>query len=460
MKLTKSISLAALVSLVSLLVACGGANKATEAPGGKHHPEWSLDDVVYELNTRQFTREGTFAAATTHLDRLKELGVDLIWVMPIYPIGVEGRKGELGSYYAISDYKGVNPEFGTMDDFKGFVKEVHSRGMKIILDWVANHTSPDALWSQNKEWYRRDSLGNFVVMYDWTDIAPLDYSNRDMRAAMIDAMSFWVRETGIDGFRCDVAHEIPADFWNEATAALETIRPDIFMLAEAEKPELQERAFDAYYGWELHSRLNGVFTGTQNADSIRRFQARHDERFKQGFPMLFTSNHDENSWSGTEFERMGDAAPILAALTYVLPGMPLIYNGQEVGFNRRLEFFVKDSIDWTEAGGFTALYRSLNRLRHTNRALWSNGAGGSTRWLDDGARPEVLSIVRETGNNVVVALFNLSPKRVDVSVADKVFNGEFVEFSPVAPDGRGPRVTLAATSTIELGPWGYKIYSR
>ncbi len=443
----------------ALLWGCrGGGDQQSGGYGDKHHPEWCLDDVIYELNTRQFTPEGTFAAAEGHLDRLRDLGVDIIWLMPIHPIGVEERKGELGSYYAISDYKAVNPEFGTMDDFRSFVAAAHARGMRVIMDWVANHTSPDALWSEHEDWYRLGEDGKFLVMYDWTDIAPLDYTNREMRAAMIDAMSFWLREADIDGFRCDVAHEVPVDFWDDATEVLRAIRPEIFMLAEAEKPELQNKAFDAYYGWELHGRMNRVRDGEQNADSLRAYFARHDKLFRRGFPMLFTSNHDENSWNGTEFERMGGAATMLAAMTYVLPGMPLIYNGQEVGFDRRLEFFVKDSIDWVGGEEFTALYRGLNRLRHSNRALWSDGAGGTMRWLADGEKHEVLSVVREKEGNVVIGIFNLSSQPVEVTVDDPVFSGAFTEFDPAG--GTGGAVSVAKPQTITLEGWQYKIYSK
>jgi glycosidase len=333
-------ALTALAVLATLAVACNTGGRRETPPTEKVHPAWAKNAVMYELNTRQFTPEGTLAAAAGQLPRLKELGVDVVWLMPVHPIGVAERKGTLGSYYAISDYKAINPEFGTMDDFKAFVARAHELGLKVIMDWVANHTSPDALWSGNRDWYRRDSLGNFLVMFDWTDIAPLDYTKPDMREAMTDAMLFWVRETGIDGYRCDVAHEVPVDFWEDAVAQLQNVRPDIFMLAEAEKPELNRRAFDAYYGWELHHIMNGIARGERRADTLWTFYKTLQSRFPEGSVSLnFTSNHDENSWNGTEFERMGDAAPAMAALSYLVPGMPLIYNGQEVGFDRRLAFF-------------------------------------------------------------------------------------------------------------------------
>jgi glycosidase len=446
--------LISILAAAAMLLGCGGgAEKTPSAAGGKVHPEWSLDAVIYELNTRQFTTEGTFTAAAAQLERVRDLGVEILWLMPIHPIGVKDRKGELGSYYSVRDYKAVNPEFGTMDEFKALVERAHSLGMKVILDWVANHTSPDAVWSENKEWYRRDSLGNFIVMYDWTDIAPLDFANRDMRAAMVDAMKFWLVETGIDGFRCDVAHEIPVDFWNDAVAELTLVKSDIFMLAEAEKPELEEKAFDAYYGWELHSIMNGIAAGTSNVDSLRSYFVRHDERFKWGFPMLFTSNHDENSWNGTEFERMGDAATTFAAMTYILPGMPLIYNGQEVGFNRRLEFFKKDPIDWAEPNDYTSLYRSLGQLRRANRALWNGPEGGTMSELATSAPAEVFSLVREKDGNSVIGVFNLSPRAIEVTLSDERFGGEFTQQG-------GGKVSLSAGGKLNLAPWQYLIYTR
>ncbi len=276
--------------------------------------------------------------------------------------GGKDRKGTLGSYYSVRDYTQINSEFGTFDDFKSVVRQAQEMGMKVILDWVANHTSRDAVWVEaNPGWYLRDSLGgDLSIMYDWTDIAQLDYSQHEMRKAMIEAMMFWVRETGIDGFRCDVAGEVPTGFWEEAKDSLLSLNPDIFLLAEAEKPELNETVFDAYYAWDFHHKMNMVAQGKENADSLRLSLLRMNNRFSpDAVPMFFTSNHDENSWNGTEFERMGDdAAETFAVLTYMLPGMPLIYSGQEVGLNRRLQFFEKDSIDWADTGGDLPLFTS------------------------------------------------------------------------------------------------------
>jgi glycosidase len=442
-----------LLAGVALAVACQKGGEGKVARTEKIHPAWAANAVMYELNTRQFTPEGTLAAAAQQLPRLKELGVDVVWLMPVHPIGVDQRKGSLGSYYAISDYKAINPEFGTMDDFKAFVTRAHELDMKVIMDWVANHTSPDALWSQNRDWYRRDSLGNFLVMFDWTDIAPLDYANSDMREAMIDAMMFWVMETDIDGYRCDVAHEVPVDFWEDAVARLQVVSPDIFMLAEAEKPELNRRAFDAYYGWELHHIMNSIARGERKADTLWTFYKTLQSRFPEGSISLnFTSNHDENSWNGTEFERMGDAVPAMAALSYLVPGMPLIYNGQEVGFNRRLAFFEKDSIDWNNRRGWGELYRNLGKLKHSSAALAGDlGRNSFVRVTGDAPR-QVLSFVRQAGEDKVLAVFNLSAEAATTRLKLGDNAGQWREFAT------GPAVEFDARPSFELAPWEWRVY--
>lgn len=253
-----------------VLVACGTRPQQPAA-----HPDWSYNSVVYEMNVRQYTPEGTLAEAARHLPRLQEMGVDVVWLMPVYPIGVKERKGTLGSYYAISDYEAVNPEFGTLEDFDRFLAEAHRLGLRVILDWVANHTSPDARWIEERpaDWYVRDSLGNTIVQYDWTDIAKLDYGNADMRAAMAAAMRFWLNR-GIDGFRCDMACEVPIDFWQQTLPALRKEYPGIYLLAEGEAPALHDGAFDASYAWELHHLLNDIAQGRKSAADLRAYVAR------------------------------------------------------------------------------------------------------------------------------------------------------------------------------------------
>lgn len=368
-------SIAAILSAAALS-SCDPKQDA--APAGLH-PDWAYNSVIYEMNVRQYTPEGTFDAAAQQLPRLKRLGVDVIWLMPVYPIGVEERKGTLGSYYAISDYCAINPEFGTMADFDSFLSKAHGMGFKVILDWVANHTSPDAVWESEKpkDWYVRDSLGNTVTQYDWTDIAELNYDSRDMRAEMARSMRFWL-DKGVDGFRCDMACEVPVDFWRETLPQFRKEYPGVYFLAEGEDPGLHEDAFDASYAWELHHLLNDIAQGKKGIPDLQAYIAKDSAAYpSEAFRLMFTSNHDENSWAGTEFERMGDAAEAMAVLTFTLPGgQPLIYTGQEMGWNHRFEFFEKDPVPAWEENSFTDFYRKLINIRHDNPALAAGERGG------------------------------------------------------------------------------------
>lgn len=396
-----------ITSLAALLAAAALSSCAPkqDAPPGPH-PDWAYNAVIYEMNIRQYTPEGTFDAAARQLPRLKKLGVDVLWLMPVYPIGVKERKGTLGSYYAIRDYCDVNPEFGDMDDFDRFLSQAHESGFKVILDWVANHTSPDAVWESGKpaDWYVRDSLGNTVTQYDWTDIAELNYDNKDMRAAMTDAMRFWL-DKGVDGFRCDMACEVPVDFWRETLPQLRKDYPGVYFLAEGETPELHEDAFDASYAWKLHHLLNDIAQGRKGVPDLEEYIAEDSAAYPaEAFRLMFTSNHDENSWAGTEFERMGDAARAMAVLTFTLPGgQPLIYTGQEMGWNHRFEFFEKDPVPAWEENSYTDFYKELINIRHRNPALSAGEKGGK------------FDIVSTAGNTLVFTR-TLPDNKVTVSV--------------------------------------------
>ena len=396
-----------ITSLAALLAAAAFSSCAPkqDAPAGPH-PDWAYNAVIYEMNIRQYTPEGTFDAAARQLPRLKKLGVDVLWLMPVYPIGVKERKGTLGSYYAIRDYCDVNPEFGDMDDFDRFLSQAHESGFKVILDWVANHTSPDAVWESGKpaDWYVRDSLGNTVTQYDWTDIAELNYDNKDMRAAMADAMRFWL-DKGVDGFRCDMACEVPVDFWRETLPQLRKDYPGVYFLAEGETPELHEDAFDASYAWKLHHLLNDIAQGRKGVPDLEEYIAEDSAAYPaEAFRLMFTSNHDENSWAGTEFERMGDAARAMAVLTFTLPGgQPLIYTGQEMGWNHRFEFFEKDPVPAWEENSYTDFYKELINIRHRNPALSAGEKGGK------------FDIVSTAGNTLVFTR-TLPDNKVTVSV--------------------------------------------
>ncbi|MFA6702227.1 MAG: alpha-amylase family glycosyl hydrolase [Dysgonamonadaceae bacterium] len=442
-----------LITVLVLLASCNNKkqqnNVSAENPSA--HSSWVYDATIYEVNVRQFTQEGTFNAMAEQLPRLKDLGVNILWFMPIQPIGELERKGTLGSYYSISDYKGINPEFGSIEDFKNLVAKAHDAGFKVILDWVANHTSRDNIWlKDHADWYIRDSLGNIPVLYDWTDIGEVNYDNADMRAEMIQSMLYWINEADIDGFRCDVASEVPTDFWQTAKDTLKAHKQDIFMLAEAEKPELNNSVFDAYYAWDFHHKMNMVAQGKENVDSLRSSLHRMQVNFsKSAIPMYFTSNHDENSWNGTEFERMGDAVRSFAVLSYVLPGMPLIYSGQEAGFNRRLQFFEKDSIDWVDKDGFTNFYKSLNDLKKNNSALDTQELGGEMIEITNDKPQSVWSFQRVKDNNTIVCVFNFSKEPLMVTFTDELPGKGFKTLGNELAE---PVIKM------ELKPWEYKIF--
>lgn len=445
--------LSILLLAVMALLSCA---KQPEQP--TKHPKFAYGATIYELNTRQFTPEGTFAAAEAELPKLKELGVDIIWIMPLQPIGKLTRKGSLGSYYSIIDYCAFNPEFGTREDFEHFLAKAHELGMKVILDWVANHTAPDSEWTQNEGWHYRDENGNLMVQYDWTDISKLNYENEDMRAAMKEAMHFWMDEIGIDGFRCDVAGEVPTDFWNDAMGELRETYPNMFTLAEDEDKafELCETAFDMYYGWTLHHLMNGVAQGTNSVQDLWDYFAKADTTVEDyAIRMNFTSNHDENSWSGDEYERMGAAVQAMTAFTYVIPGMPLIYTGQEYGNHHRLEFFEKDCIDRDDASPMRPLFKKLNDLREANPALYSPELGAEmVRLQSDNdkvftcAREAFLPCCKKT--NTVVSFINMSSEPVDATIEIGKFADDYIDFE-------GNKVVLAEKQNCHLEPWQFII---
>ena len=361
------------------------------------------NSVVYEMNVRQYTPEGTFAAAQKELPRLAELGVDILWLMPIYPIGVDGRKGPLGSYYAVKNYCDVNPEFGTLEDFDNFLAEAHRLGLRVVLDWVANHTSPDNVWVTERpaDWYERDAEGNTTFTADWSDTANLNYENHDVWHGVADAMRFWM-ERGIDGFRCDMACEVPLEFWKEAISGLRADYPNMYMLAEGEEPLLHTLSgFNSSYSWELHHMMNAIARGEQNIPELLAYLEKDAARHPaEAFRLMFTSNHDENSWAGTEFERMGDAAKLMAVLTFTLPnGQPLIYTGQEMGWNKRFEFFQRDPVPAWEKNEYFDFYKELIAIRHANPALAAGANGGKFEVVS--AEDSVLVFTRTLPDNKV-----------------------------------------------------------
>ena len=413
------------------------------------HPEWSRNAVIYEVNIRQYSADGTFNAFADDLPRLKDLGVDILWIMPFQPIGEKNRKGELGSYYSIKDYKAVNPHLGSMNDFKSLVKKAHDLGFKVIMDWVGNHSAWDnPLTSEHPDWYLKDSLDHLISPYDWTDVVQFDYENEELRNYMIDAMKFWVEETNIDGFRCDVAHMVPVSFWKKAHKELDKVK-DVFMLAEAEGPEYHHEAFDMSYGWEFHHIMNEVAAGNKDVGHITGYFHKIDTLYPaDSYIMQFTSNHDENSWNGTVFERLGFAVEAFAVLSFTVPDMPLIYNGQEVGMDKRLRFFSKDTIHWNESP-FTPFYKTLTELKHDNDALRNGDEGGELNIIDNSTPSRVFSYFREKNSDKILVLLNLSDGHVSTSLKGNDFAGDYKNVFT------GETVLVNPSSSFELAPGEY-----
>ena len=413
--------------------------------------------MLYEMNIRQLTAEGTFLAAIERLPFLRSVGVDALWLMPIYPIGEEGRKGSLGSYYSIRDYKAINPEFGTEADFRRFVGAAHALGMKVLLDWVANHTARDARWIDEKpaDWYERDENGVAKIPWDWSDTAKLNYANHDVWLGEIDAMRYWVEEFGVDGFRCDMAMLVPIEFWQEASAELHRIKPDVFMLAEAEEDNLFDAAFNMSYQWNIHHIMVDIAKGARRVWDLRN--AIHSERARyprEAMRLSFTSNHDENSWSGSEHDRFGAALEVMTAMTFLMPStMPLIYTGQEVGYNHSFAFFERDAIpaDAYIENRTTELYRRLTALKHHERALDAGEWGGELIEIENNAKDCMMTFVREVDESRVVAIMNLSPYTIHADFRTGIYAGDYLDAMS------GERVVLDEHVERDIAPWCYQI---
>ncbi len=404
------------VGILVLIVLATGCSKPTQEPpiSNVEHPNWSKNASIYEVNIRQYTPEGTFNAFREDLPRLQALGVDILWLMPIHPIGEENRKGAMGSYYAVKDFKAVNPEFGTEEDFQALVDDAHDLGMKVIIDWVANHSAWDNVWTVNKDWYTLDEEGNFVSpVEDWSDVIDFNYDNEELRAAMLDAMQYWVSDFNIDGYRCDVAGMVPTDFWVNTHKELDKIK-DVFMLAEDGEAELLIEAFDMNYAWEYAHVIREIASGEQNFDDLDDLFARDAEQFPpNGYRMYFTTNHDENSWNGSDSELYGPNFENFAVLSATVAGMPLIYTGQESGLDKRLAFFEKDTVDWKNYA-YEDFYRMLLSIQESNKALWNGEFGGERTRIESPEGTYAYSRKKD-GNEVIVAI-NITDQPVEISV--------------------------------------------
>lgn len=451
-----------LACLLAGLLAASTAAFAQTAPQAQlqspvrvEHADWTRDAVLYQINLRQFTPEGSIAAARNQLPRLAEMGVDILWLMPVQPIGEANRKGELGSPYSIRDYTAVNPELGSMSDIRAFVDEAHALGMRVILDWVANHSAWDnPLVQAHPDWYSRNWRGEMQPPpgTDWSDVVDFDYANPDLRDYMAEAMAFWVREVGMDGFRCDVAGFVPIDFWERVRNDLNAIRP-VFMLAEWEQRDLHRDAFDATYSWTWNNMMHDIASGEADAGALRGYYFYEESNAwpRDAYRMRHISNHDQNAWEATQFERFGEALEAAITLSFVGTGMPMIYNGQEAGNEDRLAFFQRDPIVWRDHP-IGELYESLIALKHETTALWNGAAGAPMLNVPNSAEDAVFSFVRRDGNGTVLAVFNLSAQAQTVSFPDGPHASVYRSFQT------GEEVDFRNERTLQLDPWGTAIF--
>lgn len=458
-----------LFALLALAACQNQSNSAVQTPVKSSNPalpepEWVRSAVLYECNVRQFSTTGDFAGVRAALPRLRDLGIDVLWIMPIHPIGVERRKlnpGDLGSPYSVRDYMAVNPDFGTEADFKNLVSEAHTLGLKVILDWVPNHTSWDSEWKKSHPEYFTKYKGDFTVpinergepIDDWSDVCDLDYANPATRAAMIAAMQYWIRSCDIDGFRVDMAGLVPNDFWAEARPALDSIKP-VFMLSEwQDEPGHFNTCFNANYGWKWKDVTKEISTGKQTAHSLDTLLQFLDGFYPNGYSQLyFTQNHDENSWNGTETELYGDAADVFNILAFTWQGIPMIYNGQEDGLAQRLAFFAKDPIQWRSFEK-TPFFQKLCDLRHNNRALWSGVHGGKIAKIETDHEDQVYAFTREKDGDRLVVVVNLSKKPCAVTLhpSDEVVSGIYLSVFGAST------VQLTKDMQLNLKPWEYLV---
>lgn len=387
-------------------------------------PEWSKNAVMYEINVRQYSTEGSLRNVYEDLDRLQKLGVTVLWFMPLHPIGIEKRKGTMGSYYSVQNYHEIDPQYGSRELFKKLVQEAHNRGIKVLVDWVANHTSWDHPWvAEHPDWYQQNEKGEIKTPFDWTDVAQLDYSNEDLQKAMSIEMNNWIKEFNIDGFRCDVAFLVPLSFWEKLR---DVIGPDKYLLAEMEwNTELTKnpntyftKAFNAAYGWNFMGVTQEMAKGKKSLETFRVEMNQNYQRFPlYTQKLLFITNHDENSWNGTVNEKYGEAWQLYSALTFTLPqSLPLIYTGEEVGLKRRLQFFEKDPITINEWGDTSRYewYRTMTALKRTNKALWNNSNSSYDRlsFKEESANKQVYAFSRKNGKNKVTVIINIGKEKV------------------------------------------------
>ncbi|HLA56452.1 MAG TPA: alpha-amylase family glycosyl hydrolase [Flavobacterium sp.] len=460
-----SLSKSALFVFLLAVLSCNTSDKkenTTESGDARYqpkeyvevkHPEWSKNAAIYEVNVRQFTPEGTFKAFEAHLPRIKAMGIDIIWLMPIHPIGIEKRKGSLGSEYSVKDYYGVNPEFGTKADFKHLVDKIHEMGMHVIIDWVANHSAWDnALAKDHPDWYSKTPEGNFqpTPWYDWDDVIDFDYDKPGLRKYMTKALVYWVKNFNIDGYRCDTAGFIPTDFWDNAREEMDAAKP-VFMLAEWESRDLHQKAFDMTYSWTLWNNMAAVTRDKKSIAGLIEYMAHDVSTFpRNGYRMTFTDNHDMNSWNGNQIANFGGGLEASMVLCGTVNGMPLVYGGQEAGLDRSLKFFDKDLIDWSKMP-YEELFRKLFGLKHKNHALWNGNQGGVMIRIFNDKPEQVISFSREKNGDRVVPIINYSNTQVKVKLDSKYQAGTYRELFT------NTEYVLKGNDEITLGAWKYLV---
>jgi cyclomaltodextrinase / maltogenic alpha-amylase / neopullulanase len=471
---TAACALLLAAALLSTLPCAGSVVRAQEARDfSKEHaragtPAWVRDGVIYEIYPRDFSDAGNFAGVTAQLDRLKELGVNILWLMPIHPIGREKKKGPVGSPYAVRDYYAVNPDYGTAADLKRLVFEAHRRGMKVIIDIVANHTAWDSVMMRTPAFYVRDARGQITYPHDWSDVAELNYDNPDLRRYMTEMLKFWLRDFDLDGFRCDVAGEVPTDFWEQARRELDRVKPDIVMLAEADKPELLVSAFDLDYSWPLHATLNEVMRGRRPAAALRDTWESDAGRYPRGaLRMRFSDNHDERR----AIARFGEGGALAAsALMFTLDGVPMLYNGMEVGDTTESgdpALFYRLPIFWPivkRRPEFPRFYTQFIALRKAHTAL----TRGALEWLRNSDPARVVTYARRDAAEEIVVAINFSNTPLEVNV-DAPGGAPFADITPdtrepLRPDAteseRAERARAARLPALSLEAWGYRIFRR
>lgn len=427
-------------------------------------PDWADKAIIYEVNVRQYTKDGTFNAFAEHLPRLKEMGINTLWFMPIYPIAQEKRLGSLGSYYSIADYKAINPEFGTLEDFKNLVNKAHEMGFTVILDWVANHTGWDHVWiKEHPDWYTQNSDDQIISPpgMGWNDVADLNYDNQDMRQGMIDAMSFWVKEVNVDGFRCDYATGVPVDFWEKAREELTKFK-EVYMLAEDNSSKaFLVNAFDSNYNWTLFDNILSVAKGANDANTLKYTL---NTRYPEGaFPLNFMDNHDKNSWDGSIISRFGkDTIPCMTTLMFTIPGAPLIYSGDEAGLDKQLKFFDKDEISW-DSLPYEGLIKRLSEIKTENTPLYNGAAGGEAKYFDL-ENENIFALERVKDNKKITAIFNLSRKPQSDSTIDLEISKDATILIHGIGSGEAEVQEKAInkdelTKLTNLEPWEYYVIS-